>query len=73
VEQNHRRWDLRDLYADVEETVLDLEHRVDHLASSRSNLSPDTSTEDFLQLLNAYEGAACIQRRLAAFAFLRFA
>jgi oligoendopeptidase F len=72
------RWNLTDLFgaADAEQidlTIRDLEQAVACLESARPSLSAEISTDSFLQLLATYETTVRLQRRLAGYAFLRFA
>ncbi len=72
------RWNLTDLFgaADAEQvdsTIRDLEQAVAFLESARPSLSHEIPTDSFLQLLATYETTVRLQRRLAGYAFLRFA
>jgi oligoendopeptidase F len=78
MDDQYGRWNLGSLIpeADGEEldpAILYLEQAVARLEAYRSHLSPEISTESFLQTLDAYETMISLQRRLAAYAFLRFA
>ncbi len=78
MEQRAGRWDLRDLFGEggsvqLERAILDLEQALGRLESSRSHLSAETSAQSFLHILDTYEAAISLQRRLAGYAFLRFA
>ncbi len=72
------RWNLGDLFGDgdagqLDQTILCLEQTLARLESSRPHLSLEIPTESFLQILDAYETLISLQRRLAGYAFLRFA
>ncbi len=76
--EQHARWSLRDLFgqadsAPVEQSLASLEQIVTRFESYRPLLLPDIPAEIFLQALDTYEAAVSLERRLAAFAFLRFA
>ena len=78
VDETCGRWNLGDLFGgadagQLDQTILELEQTVARLESSRSCLSSEISTGSFLQLLDAYETMTRLQRRPAAYAFLRFA
>jgi oligoendopeptidase F len=78
VDEHDIRWDLRDLFSEadavqLEQTMQALEPLVGRLESSRFSLSSEISSDRFLQLLDTYESIVCLQRRLAGYAFLRFA
>jgi len=78
VREKNGRWDLRDLIgeagaAQLDQTIHYLEQTVARLESSRPHLSPEISSETFAQALDTYETMISLQRRLAGYAFLRFA
>jgi oligoendopeptidase F len=70
-------WKLGDLFGEADagalnQAILHLEQTLARLESYRPQL-PEITVEDFCQALDAYETLIRMQRRLAAYAFLRFA
>lgn len=78
VEEKSGRWNLQDLLGEgdagqLDQTILYLEQALAHLESHRSQLSPEISSSDWIRTLDALEKAVILQRRLGAYAFLKFA
>jgi len=71
------RWSLKDLFAsadgeELKQGIRQLEQAVTRLESYRPHLSPDIPADRFCQALDAYEAMVLRQRRLGAYALLRF-
>jgi oligoendopeptidase F len=78
MKEQNDRWDLRDLFgeataAQLDQTIHHLEQTVGRLESFRSHLSTEISGKGFVQALDTYETMIGQERRLAGYAFLRFA
>lgn len=78
MDKEGTRWDLTELsgragVGGVEQSITRLEESVAALEALRPRLSTDISAESFVQALDTYETIAHLQRRLGAYAFLRFA
>jgi oligoendopeptidase F len=78
MKQKDDRWDLQDLFGEatadqLDSTINRLEETLAHLESLRPQLTAEISSKSFVQALDSYEALISLQRRLAGYAFLRFA
>jgi len=78
VSPSGTHWDLSDLFVSVDgdlpvQALNDLEQAVAAVEAARPRLTNDITVQDWLPILDALEQAGIRQRRLAGYAFLRFA
>ncbi len=72
------RWRLDELFPDIDSPELkaaieEIRRRAEALEAVRDRLSPDLPVEDFLQILQEYEGLYRLGARVGGYAYLRFA
>ena len=70
------RWSFEDLLAEgitLDQLLGELDRGLERFEGLRQELSPDLSGDRFARILDDYEALGALVRRLAAYAFLRFA